>query len=94
VRPDATRGSRGIFLAPWSTHGPVVAFDEESRLQTAEAFVVLRPGCTAGPELATELQAFVKARLTPYKCPRRIEFLPELPKSAAGKLLRYKLRVT
>ncbi len=70
----------------------VIAFEEESRLQTAKAFVVVRPGCTAGPELATELQDFVKARLTPYKCPRRIEFLPELPKSAAGKLLRYKLR--
>ena len=70
----------------------VVAFEEESRLQSAKAFVVLRPGCTADPEFATELQAFVKARLTPYKCPRRIEFLPELPKSAAGKLLRYKLR--
>jgi benzoate-CoA ligase family protein len=70
----------------------VIAFEEESRLQTAKAFVVLRRGCTAGPELAKELQDFVKARLTPYKCPRRIEFLPELPKSAAGKLLRYKLR--
>ena len=70
----------------------VIAFEEESRLQTAKAFVVLRQGCTAGPELANELQDFVKVRLTPYKCPRRIEFLPELPKSAAGKLLRYKLR--
>ena len=70
----------------------VIAFDEESRLQTAKAFVVLRPGRTASLELARELQDFVKARLTPYKCPRRIEFLPELPKSAVGKLLRYKLR--
>ena len=70
----------------------VIAFEEESRLQTAKAFVVLRHGCTAGLELTNELQDFVKARLAPYKCPRRIEFLPELPKSAAGKILRYKLR--
>ena len=70
----------------------VIAFQEESRLHTAKAFVVLRQGCTAGPELAKELQDFVKARLAPYKCPRRIEFLSELPKSAAGKVLRYKLR--
>jgi benzoate-CoA ligase len=70
----------------------VVAFDEESRLQTAKAFVVLKRGCPASPELAKELQEFVKGRLAPYKCPRRIEFLDELPKSAAGKLLRYKLR--
>ena len=70
----------------------VIAFEEESKLQTAKAFVVLRHGYSAGPELAKELQEFVKARLTPYKCPRRIEFLSELPKSVAGKLLRYKLR--
>jgi len=70
----------------------VIAFEEESRLLTARAFVVLRDGCTAGPELAKELREFVKARLTPYKCPRRIDFLRELPKSGTGKLLRYKLR--
>jgi benzoate-CoA ligase len=70
----------------------VIAFEEESRLHTAKAFVVLRQGFTAGPELVKELQDFVKTRLTSYKCPRRIEFLSELPKSAAGKLLRYKLR--
>jgi benzoate-CoA ligase family protein len=71
----------------------VIAFEEKSRLQTAKAFVVLRHGCPASPELAKELQEFVKGRLAPYKCPRRIEFLAELPKSAAGKLLRYKLRM-
>jgi len=70
----------------------VIAFEEASRLLTAKAFVVLKPGCAAGPDLAKALQDFVRARLTPYKCPRRIEFLPELPKSAAGKILRYKLR--
>lgn len=70
----------------------VIAFEEASGLHTAKAFVVLREHCTAGPELANELQDFVKAKLTPYKCPRRIEFLPELPKSAAGKILRYQLR--
>ncbi len=70
----------------------VVAFQEESGLHSVKAFVVVREGCTPGPELAKQLQDFVKSRLTPYKCPRRIEFLFELPKSAAGKVLRYKLR--
>jgi len=70
----------------------VIAFEEASGLHTAKAFVVLRENCTAGQELANELQEFVKEKLTPYKCPRRIEFLSELPKSAAGKILRYKLR--
>jgi acyl-coenzyme A synthetase/AMP-(fatty) acid ligase len=70
----------------------VVAFEEETGLHTPKAFVVLREGYAGGAELASELQAFVKQRITPYKYPRRIEFLTELPKTAAGKVLRYKLR--
>jgi len=70
----------------------VVAFKEETGLHTAKAFVVLRAGCIGSPELMRELQDFVKQRITPHKYPRRIEFVPELPKTAAGKVLRYKLR--
>ncbi len=70
----------------------VVAFEEETGLHTPQAFVVLREGHIASAELARELQEFVKRRITPYKYPRRIEFMDELPKTAAGKLLRYKLR--
>ena len=54
--------------------------------------MVLKHGLKGTPELVHELQIFVKQRIAPYKYPRRIAFLPELPKSAAGKLLRYKLR--
>jgi benzoate-CoA ligase len=70
----------------------VVAFEEETKLYTPKAFVVVKDGVAPSAELARELQEFVKQRITPYKYPRRIEFLSELPKSAAGKLLRYKLR--
>lgn len=70
----------------------VVAYQEDTELHTPKAFVVLRRGITASPDLARELQEFVKQRVTPYKYPRRIEFLEGLPKTAAGKLLRYKLR--
>jgi benzoate-CoA ligase family protein len=70
----------------------VIAFEEETGLHTPQAFVVLRDGYTGTAELVKELQAFVKQQITPYKYPRRVEFLTELPKSAAGKLLRYKLR--
>jgi benzoate-CoA ligase len=70
----------------------VVAFQEESELHTPKAFVVLRDGMEVRSGLARELQEFVKQRITPYKYPRRIEFVAELPKTAAGKLLRYKLR--
>jgi benzoate-CoA ligase family protein len=70
----------------------VIPFEEESGIQTPKAFVVLAHGNAGGEELTRELQGFVKQRITPYKYPRRIEFLSELPKTATGKILRYKLR--
>jgi benzoate-CoA ligase len=56
------------------------------------AFVVLKNGNTGTPELAAELQQFVRARLSEYKRPRWVEFIDELPKTATGKVQRYKLR--
>jgi benzoate-CoA ligase len=76
----------------WVLEAAVIAFEEETGLHTPKAFVVLREGHAGSTELVRELQDFVKQRITPYKYPRRIEFLAELPKTAAGKLLRYKLR--
>ncbi len=70
----------------------VVAYRENTELCTPKAFVVVREGIAATPDLARELQEFVKHRITPYKYPRHIEFTDKLPKTAAGKLLRYKLR--
>jgi benzoate-CoA ligase len=70
----------------------VVAYEEDNHLHTPKAFVVLRSGVEATLDLARELQDFVKHRITPYKYPRHIQFMEELPKNAAGKLLRYKLR--
>ncbi|MDZ4396496.1 AMP-binding enzyme, partial [Hydrogenophaga sp.] len=51
--------------------------------------VVLKNGVQA---TEAELQAFVKEKLAPYKYPRFIEFLPELPKTATGKIQRFRLR--
>jgi benzoate-CoA ligase family protein len=70
----------------------VVAYREDTELHTPKAFVVLREGIAQTPDLARELQEFVKHRITPYKYPRHIEFLDNLPKTAAGKVQRYKLR--
>lgn len=70
----------------------VIAFEEETGLHTPMAFIVARNGYAGSPELVRELQQFVKQRITPYKYPRHIEFVAELPKTAAGKVLRYKLR--
>jgi benzoate-CoA ligase len=51
--------------------------------------VVLKAGAQA---TEAELQAFVKEKLAPYKYPRFIEFMAELPKTATGKIQRFKLR--
>ena len=56
------------------------------------AYVVLKAQVTGSPELATALQQFVRERLPDYKRPRGVEFVPELPKTATGKLQRFKLR--
>ena len=56
-----------------------------------KAFIVLKDGADPAPD-AAELQAFVKARLAPYKYPRWIDFVSELPKTATGKIRRHVLR--
>ena len=58
-------------------------------LTKTKAFVVLKPGPMVGE---AELKAFVKERLAPYKYPRFIEFIDELPKTATGKIQRFRLR--
>jgi len=67
----------------------VIGKEDEQRLVKPKAFVVLKPGATA---LDEELKAHVKAKLAPYKYPRWIEFASELPKTATGKIQRFKLR--
>jgi benzoate-CoA ligase family protein len=67
----------------------VVGHTDDDGLTKPKAFVVLKPGKTADVK---ELQAFVKERLAPFKYPRWIEFLAELPKTATGKIQRFKLR--
>ncbi|MGI5194252.1 AMP-binding protein [Streptomyces sp. CA-288835] len=67
----------------------VVGLPDESRGQAVVAYAVLRAGARRDPEA---LRAFVKAELAPYKCPRRIVFMDALPRTATGKLQRYRLR--
>jgi benzoate-CoA ligase len=70
----------------------VVGREDEERLVKPMAYVVLKPGHDASPELGEELKRHVKARLAPFKYPRLVEFVPELPKTATGKIQRFKLR--
>ena len=60
--------------------------------QKVKAWVVLHEGFNPTPELAKTLQDHVKATIAPYKYPREIEFLEELPKTSSGKILRRELR--
>jgi benzoate-CoA ligase family protein len=77
---------------PCVLEAAVIAYEEGTGLHTPKAFVVLREGYSGSEELARELQEFVKQRIAPHQYPRRVEFVTELPKTAAGKVLRYKLR--
>ncbi len=70
----------------------VVGREDHDTLVKPSAYVVLRAGLPPSPELATELQQFVRGRLADYKRPRWVEFLPELPKTPTGKIQRFKLR--
>ncbi|MEO8203436.1 MAG: benzoate-CoA ligase family protein [Betaproteobacteria bacterium] len=67
----------------------VVGHEDADKLVKPKAFVVLKPGAKASGE---ELQAHVKSKLAPYKYPRWVEFVAELPKTATGKIQRFKLR--
>ncbi len=93
----------GIWVSPFEVEAAlaahaavleaaVVGHADDEGLVKPRAFVVLKATVEASPTLAEELKAFVKGRLAPYKYPRWIEFVPELPKTATGKIQRYKLR--
>jgi 2-aminobenzoate-CoA ligase len=70
----------------------VVAAADPERGTIVKAFVVLRDPERANEELVRELQDFVKKEIAPYKYPRAVEFVKDLPRTETGKLQRYKLR--
>jgi len=93
----------GIYVSPFeveaalATHpavleAAVVGQADEEQLIKPKAYVVTKSGIQGTPALAEELKAHVKSRLAPYKYPRWVEFIPELPKTATGKIQRFKLR--
>jgi benzoate-CoA ligase len=90
----------GIYVSPFEVEGTlvqhpavletaVIGVTDDAGLMKTKAFVVLKPGRQATIE---ELKLFVKDKLAPYKYPRMIEFVNELPKTATGKIQRFKLR--
>lgn len=70
----------------------VVGVPDALRGQVVKAFIVLRSGFTGGDKLVEQLQEFVKQELAPYKYPRQLEFVSELPHTPTGKIQRFRLR--
>jgi benzoate-CoA ligase len=102
-RSDDMLKVSGIYVSPIEvestliTHpsvleAAVVGREDDDKLTKPAAFIVLKPGISHTPELADELKAHVKKLLAPYKYPRWFEFVEELPKTATGKIQRFKLR--
>ena len=99
-RTDDMLKVSGVYVSPFEVEATIVqhpavleaavigAPDAEGLTKT-KAFVVLRPGEHVDE---AELKSFVKDRLAPFKYPRAIEFIAELPKTATGKIQRFKLR--
>jgi benzoate-CoA ligase len=83
-----------LFQHPAVLEAAVVGWEDDSRLIKPKAFVVLKQGHAASLALAQELQTFVRERTLPHKYPRWVEFVTDLPKTATGKIQRYKLRAT
>jgi benzoate-CoA ligase len=92
----------GIYVSPFEveaslmTHAAVleaavIGVADSDELVKPKAYVVLKPG---QPASEADLQQHVKNQLAPYKYPRWIEFVPELPKTATGKIQRFKLRAS
>ncbi|ANN65763.1 benzoate-CoA ligase family protein [Bordetella bronchialis] len=70
----------------------VIGVPDGQGLVKTKAYVVLRPGYAAHPDTGAALQAYVKQHLAPFKYPRQIHFTDELPKTATGKIQRFRLR--
>lgn len=99
-RSDDMLKVSGIYVSPFEVEATliqhpavleaaVIGVNDSEGLTKTKAFVVLKDGATVS---ADALKAFVKDKLAPYKYPRVIEFLSELPKTATGKIQRFKLR--
>ncbi|MBI3328599.1 MAG: benzoate-CoA ligase family protein [Nitrospinae bacterium] len=81
-----------LIQHPAVLEAAVVGQEDEDHLIKPKAFVALQESYAPSPALEDELKAFVKDKIAPYKYPRWITFIPELPKTATGKIQRFKLR--
>ena len=101
-RSDDCFKVRGLWVSPIEVESvlishasvadaAVVSASDESGLATARAYVVIRQG-ERGEALKEDIRRFTASRLPQYKVPSQIEFIEEMPRTATGKIQRYKLR--
>jgi acetyl-CoA synthetase len=83
---DCLIGHSAVALAA------VVGKPDPIRTEIVKAFVVLKPGMVASDALAAEIQTFVKTRLSAHEYPREIAFIPDMPMTSTGKVIRRLLR--
>ncbi len=81
-----------LVAHPEVLEAAVIGAEDENLLVKPKAFVVLRDGKSGSEDKARELSDFLKTRLAPFKYPRWVRFVPELPKTASGKIQRFRLR--
>jgi len=81
-----------ILTHPSVAETAVIGLPDDERGMVVTAYIVVREGFLAGDQLAKEIQDHVKATITPYKYPRKINFVETLPKTTTGKLQRFRLR--
>ncbi|MBU4612853.1 benzoate-CoA ligase family protein [Achromobacter sp. GG226] len=104
-RSDDMLKVSGQYVSPFSVEGTlvqhpdvleaaVIGVPDDNGLTRTKAFIVLKPGRQADAALEDELKAFVKSRLPPHCYPRLMAFVEELPKTATGKIQRFRLRET
>jgi benzoate-CoA ligase len=102
-RADDMLKVSGLFVSPAEVEAALVSHEavleaavvgraDDHQVIKPKAFIVLKDSVSPCEELKLALQKHIKDRLAPYKYPRWIEFVPDLPKTATGKIQRFKLR--
>jgi acyl-coenzyme A synthetase/AMP-(fatty) acid ligase len=103
-RTDDLFKSGGIWVSPIQVESAliehpavaeasVIAERDATGLEKPIAYIVLKTGFEADPSIEQQLRQFTRERLAVYKCPKAFHFVPELPKTATGKIQRFKLRM-